>query len=232
MNKKKVLFVSEASYLNTGYATYSREVLKRLHATGKYELAEFSVYGTEDHKDRGTILWKNYPNMPQPGNEEQNKVYGQDALNQFGKWRFDRICIDFKPDIVLTIRDWWMDAFIQHSPLRKCFKWIWMPTVDAMPQNEEWIDSFSDADTVLTYSDWAVDVLKSQSDKMNVKCAAPPSASEDFVEIPNKSAHKEKMGIDPEWKIIGTVMRNQRRKLFPELFQAFGKYLKKTGSNL
>ena len=36
MNKKKVLFVSEASYLNTGYATYSREVLKRLHATGKY----------------------------------------------------------------------------------------------------------------------------------------------------------------------------------------------------
>ena len=50
MNKKKVLFVSEASYLNTGYATYSREVLKRLHATGKYELAEFSTYGTEDHK--------------------------------------------------------------------------------------------------------------------------------------------------------------------------------------
>ena len=60
MNKKKVLFVSEASYLNTGYATYSKEVLKRLYATGKYELAEFSVYGAEDHKDRGTIPWKNY----------------------------------------------------------------------------------------------------------------------------------------------------------------------------
>jgi hypothetical protein len=80
-----------------------------------------------------------------------------------------------------------------------------------------------------TYSDWAVDVLKSQSDQMNVKCAAPPSASEDFFQIPNKSAHKERMGIDPSWKIIGTVMRNQRRKLFPELFEAFGKYLKKTG---
>ena len=36
------------------------------------------------------------------------------------------------------------------------------------------------------------------------------------------------MGINPEWKVIGTVMRNQRRKLFPELFEAFGKYLKKT----
>jgi glycosyltransferase involved in cell wall biosynthesis len=229
MSKKRVLFVSEASYLNTGYATYSREVLKRLHSSNKYEVAEFSIYGGIEDKRRSSIPWKNYPNMPDPQNEEQNKVYGSDSMNQFGKWRFERVCIDFKPDVVLTIRDWWMDAFIQHSPLRKYFKWIWMPTVDASPQNEEWIDSFSDADTVLTYSDWAVDVLKSQSDQMNVKCAAPPSASEDFFQIPNKSAHKERMGIDPSWKIIGTVMRNQRRKLFPELFEAFGKYLKKTG---
>ena len=229
MSKKRVLFVSEASYLNTGYATYSREVLKRLHSSNKYQIAEFSIYGGIEDKRRSSIPWKNYPNMPDPQNEEQNKVYGSDSMNQFGKWRFERVCIDFKPDVVLTIRDWWMDAFIQHSPLRKYFKWIWMPTVDASPQNEEWIDSFSDADTVLTYSDWAVDVLKSQSDQMNVKCAAPPSASEDFFQIPNKSAHKERMGIDPSWKIIGTVMRNQRRKLFPELFEAFGKYLKKTG---
>ena len=229
MSKKRVLFVSEASYLNTGYATYSREVLKRLHSSNKYEIAEFSIYGGIEDKRRSSIPWKNYPNMPDPQNEEQNKVYGSDSMNQFGKWRFERVCIDFKPDVVLTIRDWWMDAFIQHSPLRKYFKWIWMPTVDASPQNEEWIDSFSDADAILTYSDWAVDVLKSQSDQMNVKCAAPPSASEDFFQIPNKSAHKERMGIDPSWKIIGTVMRNQRRKLFPELFEAFGKYLKKTG---
>jgi len=229
MNKKRVLFVSEASYLNTGYATYSREVLKRLYSSSKYEVAEFSIYGGIEDKRRSSIPWKNYPNMPDPQNEEQNKVYGSDSMNQFGKWRFERVCIDFKPDVVLTIRDWWMDAFIQHSPLRKYFKLIWMPTVDASPQNEEWIDSFSDADTILTYSDWAVDVLKSQSDQMNVKCAAPPSASEDFFQIPNKSAHKERMGIDPSWKIIGTVMRNQRRKLFPELFEAFGKYLKKTG---
>ena len=229
MSKKRVLFVSEASYLNTGYATYSREVLKRLHSSNKYQVAEFSIYGGIEDKRRSSIPWKNYPNMPDPQNEEQNKVYGSDSMNQFGKWRFERVCIDFKPDVVLTIRDWWMDAFIQHSPLRKYFKWIWMPTVDASPQNEEWIDSFSDADIVLTYSDWAVDVLKSQSDQINVKCAAPPSASEDFFQIPNKSAHKERMGIDPSWKIIGTVMRNQRRKLFPELFEAFGKYLKKTG---
>ncbi len=88
MRKKRVLFVSEASYLNTGYATYSREVIARLQATGKYDIAEFSVYGTVDHKDRGSIPWKNYPNMPD-GSPEQNEAYKSDGANQFGKWRFE-----------------------------------------------------------------------------------------------------------------------------------------------
>ena len=33
------------------------------------------------------------------------------------------------------------------------------------------------------------------------------------------------MGIDPDAKIIGTVMRNQRRKLYPDLFKAFRIFL-------
>lgn len=230
MDKPKVLFVSEASYLSTGYATYSREVISRLQQTGKYNIAEFSTYGTENHPERSSIPWKNYPNMPLEGNREQEQTYNQDTTNQFGKWRFDRVCIDFKPDVVCTIRDWWMDAFIQHSPLRKYFKWIWMPTVDALPQNEEWVDSFSDADAILTYSDWALDILRSQSDRMNIQCSAPPSAAQVFNKIPDKSKHKLSMGIPDDWKIIGTVMRNQRRKLYPELFEIFSKYLKKTGS--
>jgi len=229
MRRKRILFVSEASYLNTGYATYSREVISRLQATGKYDLAEFSIYGTEDHKERSSIPWKNYPNMPNGSSQEQQEDYKSDGANQFGKWRFERVCIDFKPDHICSIRDWWMDSYIQHSPLRKYFNWIYMPTVDASPQNEEWIDTFSSADTVLTYSDWAVDVLKNANPNMNVKRSATPSASEEFKPVLDKNAHKVKMGINPDWKIIGTVMRNQRRKLFPELFEAFGKYLKETG---
>lgn len=229
MRKKRILFISEASYLNTGYATYGREVIKRLHQTGKYDIAEFSIYGSVDHKDRSSIPWKNYPNMPSPNSPEQAQTYGSDGANQFGKWRFERVCVDFKPDIICDIRDWWMSSFIQHSPLRKYFNWIYMPTVDASIQNEEWVDTFSSADTILTYSDWAAELLKNSDPNMNVKGSATPSASEEFKPVPDKNAHKQKMGINPDWKIIGTVMRNQRRKLFPELFEAFGKYLKETG---
>ena len=44
MSKKRVLLMGEAHYLNSGFGTYGKELLTRLHATGKYELAEFASY--------------------------------------------------------------------------------------------------------------------------------------------------------------------------------------------
>ena len=42
--KKRILFVGEASNLNTGFSTYYGELIPRLAATGKYEIAEFGSY--------------------------------------------------------------------------------------------------------------------------------------------------------------------------------------------
>ena len=56
MRKKRILFCGEATYLNTGYATYGREVMKRLYQSGKYELAEFASYG--EHKDNTENVFK------------------------------------------------------------------------------------------------------------------------------------------------------------------------------
>ena len=229
--KKRVLFVTEAAYLSTGYATYSKNVLAHMKSTGKYEVAELSVYGSADDQRRNLILWKNYPVLPDSSSsEEEKKIYNSNQSNVFGAWRFERACLDFKPDVVLTIRDFWMDSFVYESPYRRIFNWVWMPTVDAAPQNEEWIHQFADADAVLTYSDWAKGVIDSQSGgSVNTICSAPPSASREFAMISDKGAAKEALGIPADCKIIGTVMRNQRRKLFPTLFEAFGKYLKRTG---
>ena len=43
--KKRVLLVSEAHHLHSGFGTYSQELMTRLHKTNKYELAEFASYG-------------------------------------------------------------------------------------------------------------------------------------------------------------------------------------------
>jgi len=228
--RKKILFLTEATYLNTGYSTYCKEVMDRLHDSNKFEIAELASYGSIDDPRRKSIRWRNYPVVPSSSDpKEVHDLYNSNVSNQFGAWRFERACIEFKPDIVVGVRDFWMDSFVKSSPYRKCFNFCWMPTVDASPQNEEWVHYFSDANVITTYSDWAMDILNNQSNKINVACSTPPAASPLFCRVPDKRLHKQSMGINPEWKIIGTVMRNQRRKLFPELFEAFGLYLKETG---
>lgn len=225
------MFIAEASYLNTGYAGYGKEVIRRFRDSGKYEVAEFSIYGSSRDPKRSQIPWKTYPNKPNHDDpEEMHKHYHGNDYNQFGMWRFERVCLDFKPDIVCSIRDHWMDSFINNSPYRRLFKWIWMPTVDAAPQNEEWINTMNGADAILTYSDWAGEVIKSQGvDAAKVIGSAPPCANSSFRPVDDKRRHKEQFGFDPDCKVIGTVMRNQRRKMFPELFEAFRKFLDESG---
>jgi glycosyltransferase involved in cell wall biosynthesis len=106
------------------------------------------------------------------------------------------------------------------------FHWVIMPTVDAAPQNEQWIATYADAEAVFNYSDWGYEVLKSESNgTINCLGSAPPSADEAYQPVEDKQKHKEDLGFDEETKIIGTIMRNQRRKLFPDLFESFKKFL-------
>ena len=42
-DRKRILFCNEASFLCSGYGKYGREVLTRLHNTGKYDIAEFAT---------------------------------------------------------------------------------------------------------------------------------------------------------------------------------------------
>ena len=142
MRKKRILFCGEATYLNTGYATYGREVLKRLHETDKYELAEFASYGTLEDASSHGIPWVFYPNMPDQTNKAQVDEYNSLPTNQFGEWRFEEVLLDFKPDIVFDIRDFWMLDYQQRSPFRRMFHWVIMPTVDAATKNEQWIATY------------------------------------------------------------------------------------------
>ena len=104
----------------------------------------------------------------------------------------------------------------QKSIFRDFFSWVIMPTVDAAPQNEQWIDTFASADYVLNYSDWGHETLvKESNNRINCVGSACPSADMAYQPVEDKQKHRESLGFSSDIKIIGTVMRNQRRKLFP-----------------
>lgn len=226
MSKKKVLLVAENHNLASGFGTYAKNLLERLHASGKYELAEFCIYApTSMGKD---LPWKFYGNAPESEDpKEQHDLYNSNPNNQFGAWRFDKVVLDFKPDIVLTYRDPWMDMFISKSPLLPYFHWVWMPTVDSDPQKQSWIEGFAKTSAILCYSEFGVKTLeKDAGHLLNIQGCASPGIDPKIYKPYNKQQIRQELGIDPNINIVGTVMRNQKRKLFPELIKSFSQFLK------
>lgn len=226
--KKRILMVNEGSHLLTGYGTYGNAVLSRLFNTGKYELAEFASFTTVDTvlQNKSTIPWKVYANSVHNSDPRYELLQSRrDA--PFGSWRFDRVLLDFKPDIVFDIRDYWMLSFENNSPLRPFFHWAIMPTVDSAPQHESWLETFVEADGVLTYSDWGQETLRKEGGgKINLQGVASPGVNLNiFKPVSNKSAHRDKLGLTGDINILGTVMRNQKRKLYPDLFESFRDFL-------
>lgn len=104
-DKKRILFVGEASFMATGFSNYYDQLLRRLHKTGKYELAEIGAYSRRDDPRIQNIPWKFYATLPT--NEKEKKIYdatksprtGQNSA-QFGEHVFDKVLLDFMPDIV------------------------------------------------------------------------------------------------------------------------------------
>lgn len=219
--KPRILWMGEATFLNTGYGIYGHEVLSRLHATGKYEIAEMGVYGHfADHRAHD-IPWTYYGCVPDTPDKQAE--YDSQVANQWGLWKFEDVCLDFKPDIVIDIRDWWAIEFVSRSPFRRNFHWSIMPTIDSAPQMEQWLATYLDADSVCAYTEFGRDTMIQETNgRVNFQNLAPAAANYELLKpVSDKKKHKEAMGFESNVKIVGTIMRNQKRKLYPDLLQAF-----------
>lgn len=228
MSKPRILWVNEASYLATGYSTYGKEVMLRLLATDKYELAEMASYGHKMDQRSQSCPWKFYGVLPDPNDIAGQQHYSSNPMYAFGELVFEQTVLDFKPDIIVSIRDVWMDEFIERSPFRRMYHWIYMPTVDSEPQMESWLSTFMNADGLFTYSKWGLDLLKQQcGDLAKLYGVAAPGADINTFKPQNKAETRAKFGLTKDLFLIGTVMRNQKRKLYPNLMRAFNKLLAK-----
>jgi glycosyltransferase involved in cell wall biosynthesis len=232
--KPKILVCSESSKVSSGFGVYNRYLLDGLYKTNKYDIAEFASYGLIGDKEAHKIPWKYYPNAVH-SNDPRINEYNSTPENHFGRWRFDRVLLDFKPHIVIDVRDYWMSSYQKRSPLRKNFHWILMPTIDSYPQQEEWLDTYIDADAIFTYSDWGKEVLMKQTSNTikYIDTVSPGADLNIFSPLTNTAEIKNMLKLDPNCTVIGTVMRNQKRKLFPELIKGFElllRELKNSGS--
>ncbi len=213
--KKKILFCSESGDINSGYGKYTASILSRLYDTHKYKIAELSSYKTVNTPKN--YPWKIYPNAVNEKDERFNQ-YNANTTNQFGQWRLDLVLADFKPDIVIDFRDIFMSLFEGASVFREHFHWILAPTIDSFPIRTEWVDGLKSCDTLLTHTHWTKDQIE---DRYGIKVSGVVKDSIDTETFSpkNKIALRNRFNVSPNSFIIGSVMRNQRRKLIPDLLK-------------
>jgi glycosyltransferase involved in cell wall biosynthesis len=228
MEKKRILWVSEASFLATGFSVLTHEILSRLYSTDKYEIAELGSYAKSSDPRSLYVPWKFYGAIPEDNEEFYINLYNNSQLGQFGESMFEKACLDFQPDIVVDVRDWWMAEWQLRSPFRPYYKLVWMPTVDGEPQRLEWLDSYSRADLILTYSKYGKNVLEREAPgRIRVFDVVSTGANHEMFKPIDKQKARQALGIKQDINLVMTVMRNQRRKLFPDLIEAFSAFLKK-----
>lgn len=224
--KKRIFIANDASILDTGYGVYGKEIISRIHKSDKYEIAELGCYCDITNDNIKKIPWKFYPNAVS-ANDPRFDQYRTNNINQFGLWRFNRCLVDFKPHIVFDVRDYWMYSYQDASPYRHHFHWLIMPTTDSAPPKTEWLYTFKNADLIIPYTEWAKKVLQQYcGNKINLfpKIANAGINPEEFYPITNKTEHKIKY-FGKDINLVGLVMRNQKRKLIPDILIAFKLFL-------
>lgn len=226
MNKKRILFCGESSHLASGFGNYTREILSRLYDTKKYEIAELSCYRTKHTPKKEP--WKIYP-VAVDASDPLYQSYASSGINQYGYWRFDIALAHFKPDIVIDVRDFWNFTYQETSSLRKFYKWILAPTYDSAPPKINTVNTLKNTDLLLFHTEWAKRDFIARDIYSNTNLGPAVSDGVDFnifkpIEY-NKKIHKTTFGIDDKCLIIGTVMRNQKRKLIADLLFSMRKVI-------
>ena len=233
MKKKiKLLFYGDSPvHCKTGFSTVSKNILKRLQATGKYDISVLAInYFGEPHNSKYKIYPAVYNN--------QNDVYGRQKLLDMLRDQENNF------DVLFTLQDTFIMATIGESikklkdgaivekevtdketgekSMKKVFqkgrgfKWVYYYPIDSRPE-KDWInDSVALADVAVPYTEYAKEESKKVFDR-KYEIIYHGFDKETFKPISEskKEAFKEKFFKDNNLKdafLIVNVNRNQTRK--------------------
>ncbi|TXT66104.1 MAG: hypothetical protein BAJALOKI3v1_50104 [Promethearchaeota archaeon] len=225
--KPKIIWSGEASFLNTGFSVIANQILSRLYDTNKYEIVEIGSYAKTSDPRSNELPWTFYGVIPEDHETKYKQEFDSSVYAQFGEKRLPHVMLQEKPDALICITDQWMSSKFQlKNPFIKFVKYILHPTIDGRPQKNEWIDDYFKADLLLSYTTFGRDTLLNQTaGRLKVFDVTRPTVDHHTFKPMDKKKIRQKFGIDENAKIIMTTMRNQRRKLFPDLIEDFVKLI-------
>ena len=207
------MLMSDSWHTMSGFGSASRNLATYFHNVGHdvsylgWQTYGQQVIGTFHDEILG---FKGLPNIG-------GKKFGEDAW----KYWLPRI----KPDVFLTLSDFWMvmDVFKQNDlPYPWC---MWYP-IDGYPITEQMELMLKKLDHRVCMSEYGTNMVKG----LGIQTGHVPHGVETEVFKPyHKTLVKEmkrRIGIPENALVIGRVDRNQKRKMIPRTIEAFVKLKK------
>lgn len=215
----RILIMTDSPFIPTGQARVGREIAVGLASHG-HQVGYLGWFHRTDI----------FPNLP------HNIQFWSTNNNYYGSDMLDAVVERFRPDVLLTVGDFWNLWYITDPNVcrtRKLFQWCSYIPVDGEPMNGGLspgiIKTVEDIDIPVAYTEYAKKaVLKSVSDqetRNRIKVIYHGVNTEVFKPMDPAARRKlrEEMGIGDKFMFL-TVCRNQSRKNIPRLFHAWKKF--------
>lgn len=219
-----MLVLTDSPKLHTGFAGVGREIWTYLNRTGKYDIKCVGWFHQETNEE---VTYPIYTTEK----DAQGRISQED---KYAHKSFPAFVEKFQPDLVWTLGDMWMVDHVANCPNRKSFKWIGYFPIDGHPSPSKWGCIVENMDVAVAYGKYGIEVIKQRAPKANLKYIYHGVDTKAFKPLEysdRMSARKALIGVDDKKTIIGIVARNQPRKAFDKMFEAYfhilnGAYIK------
>ena len=220
MEKKKTILIhSNFCKAFTGFGKNSKNILKYLYKTGKYNIVEAANMKKVGDPALKKLPWKCFGTIP---NNVESLPEANKRSAGYGSLEIDDIIQEVRPDIYLGIEDIWAFTDYNKKPWwGKVTPMIWT-TLDSLPILPQAIDFAPKLEHYYVWSSFAEKEFKKLGYD-NVKTLRGSLDTRTFHKLKDedRSRLRSQNNISDDDFIIGFVFRNQLRKSVPNLLDGF-----------
>lgn len=228
MKKKKIVFHSNHSKAFTGFGKNTKNVLRYLFKTGKYEIVEFANGFRWSEPSLKNMPWKTIGSLPDDPSLLQ-KLNQDPQLGRaagYGAQMIDKIIAQEKPDLYIGSEDIWaFNGYTEREWWNKTNCMIWT-TLDSLPILPDAVNKATQIKNYYVWSSFAEKALN-QIGHSHVKTLHGAIDCSTFYKLEDEQKFnlRNHHRINQNDFVIGFVFRNQLRKSVPNLLDGFKMFI-------